>query len=352
MTSKPFIAQKYYFYIVLLPLFFFISSCNLNKNNKVLDLSDSKVEVNIARFEKKFIAIDTNTLIRSLKTLRAEDSVFFDTYTIPMMRFGPITDTVSPSILYFKEFFTNKDVRALHDSVSLVFNDLNNIETELAEAFKYFQHYFPKKKLPKVVSVVSEFSYNAVTFDSTYLVFSLDMYLGKDFTFYQSIDLPAYKTQRFSKEYMVPNGMEVLYQEYFVKEDILKTRPLIYEMIEKGKKLYFLECMMPLKEKHILIGYTPEQLKWCESAEADIWAFYNEEDLFYSKNYMEHKKHVDDGPKTAGMPKEAPGNVGSWLGWQIVNQYMKNSGDAVSLSQLINTSPETIMNKSKYKPNN
>jgi len=70
----------------------------------------------------------------------------------------------------------------------------------------------------------------------------------------------------------------------------------------------------------------------------------------YSKDYMEHKKHVSDGPKTAGMPKEAPGNVGSWVGWQIVNQYMKNSKGKVSLKQLLKTDPKTIMAKSKYKP--
>ena len=106
-------------------------------------------------------------------------------------------------------------------------------------------------------------------------------------------------------------------------------------MIEKGKKLYFLESMMPEKEKHILIGYTAEQLNWCETSEGEIWAFYNEKDLFYTKNYMEHKKHVDDGPQTSGMPKEAPGNVGTWIGWQIVNQYMKNADGKVSLAMLL-----------------
>lgn len=324
--------------------------CEWNKNNKIIDLSASKLKISIDRFEKKFQSLDTSHMIASLNVLRNEDSLFFDTYTLQMMRFGKVADTMSPVILSIEEFLKNKNVQELHDTVSLAFNNMEPLKTELTEAFKYFQHYFPEKQLPKVRTVVSEFGYNAVTFDSTYLVFGLDMYLGKNFKYYSSFDFPSYIIKRFEKEYMVPNAMEVLYLEYFGRNELLETNALLYEMIEKGKKMYFLESMMPKKEKHLLIGYSKEQLDWCEDSESDIWAFYNEKDLFYTKNYMEHKKHIDDGPKTAGMPKEAPGNVGSWVGWQIVNQYMENAKGKVSLKELLKTDAETIMNKSKYKP--
>lgn len=342
--------QKYYNLFALFMFSVLFYQCEWNKNSKILDLSDSNLEISINRFEKKFEALDTNNLINSLHKLRAEDSIFFDTYTIQMMRFGKITDTVSPVTKSIRTFLTNKNVQELHDSVALAFENTEAIKEELTEAFKYFGHYFPQKQLPKIMTVVSEFGYNAVTFDSTYLVFGLDMYLGKNFKYYGSFDFPNYIIKRFEKQYMVPNAMEVIYLEYFGRNELEETKALLYEMIEKGKKLYFLESMMPPKEKHLLVAYTKEQLQWCEDSEVDIWAFYNEKDLFYSKNYMEHKKHIGDGPKTAGMPSEAPGNVGSWLGWQIVNQYMENSQGKVSLPELLLTDAETIMNKSKYKP--
>lgn len=334
--------------VIMLSILFY--QCEWNKNTKIIDLNSSNLEISIDRFEKKFESLDTNNLIVSLNTLRDEDTLFFDMYTIQMMRFGKVSDTMSPVIISIKEFLANENVRELYDSVAVSFEDIDPIKAELTEAFKYFQYYFPNKQLPKVSTVVSEFGYNAVTFDSTYLVFGLDMYLGKNFKYYSSFDFPFYIIKRFEKQYMVPNAMEVIYLEYFGRNELQETKALVYEMIEKGKKLYFLESMMPKKEKNILIGYTKEQLKWCEDSESDIWAFYNEKDLFYTKNYMEHKKHIDDGPKTAGMPSEAPGNVGSWVGWQIVNQYMKNADGSISLEQLLHTDAETIMNKSKYKP--
>lgn len=340
-------SQRYYFLLTLIVSLLFV---NCNKNNKILDLSSTDLEIDINRYENKFFALDTNNLISSLQELRKEDSAFFDFYTIQMMRFGRITDTVSPVILSIDEFLTNKNVLELRDTVSHTFSDTEPLKAELTEALKYFKHYFPNKQIPEIRTVISEFGYNAVSLDSTYLVFGLDMYLGKDFKYYGSFDFPNYVIKRFEKEYMVPNAMEVIYKQYFEGSELSNTKALVYAMIEKGKKLYFLESMMPEKEKNIIIGYTPEQLIWCEDSEADIWAFYNEKDLFYTKNYMEHKKHVDDGPKTAGMPKGAPGNVGSWVGWQIVNQYMENAEGKVSLPQLLNTDAETIMNKSKYKP--
>lgn len=340
-------SQRYYFLLILIVSLLF-ASCN--KNTKLLDHSGTDLEIDINRYEKKFFALDTNNLIQSLKELRNEDTAFFDFYTIQMMRFGRFTDTVSPVILSIDEFLTNKNVLELRDTVSNTFKDLEPIKEELIEAFKYFKHYFPNKQLPEIRTVISEFGYNAVSLDSTYLVFGLDMYLGKNYKYYGSFDFPNYIIKRFEKQYMVPNAMEVIYKQYFEDSELSNTKALVFSMIENGKKLYFLESMMPEKDKNLLIGYTKKQLTWCEESEADIWAFYNEMDLFYSKNYMEHKKHIDDGPKTAGMPKEAPGNVGSWVGWQIVNQYMENAEGKVSLVQLLATDAETIMNKSRYKP--
>ena len=339
--------QRYYlFFILSISLFF----ANCNKNNKILDLSSIDLEIDINRYEKKFFALDSNNLIFSLQELRKEDSVFFDFYTIQVMRFGKITDTVSPVILSIDEFLTNKNVQELRDIVNNTFSNLAPLKIELTAALKYFKYYFPNKQIPEIRTIISEFGYNAVSLDSTYLVFGLDMYLGKDFKYYGSFDFPNYIIKRFEKDYMVSNAMEVIYKQYFEESELLNTKALVYAMIEHGKKLYFLESMMPEKDKHLLIGYTKKQMAWCEESEADIWAFYNEQDLFYSKNYMEHKKHVEDGPQTSGMPKEAPGNVGSWVGWQIVNQYMKNAQEKVSLAQLLKTDAETIMNKSKYKP--
>jgi len=322
-----------------------------NKDTKIIDVSQIDLQIDITRYDKIFFEKNNpDNLIASLQSLRAEDSLFFDFYTIQVMNFGKISDTVGPVLYSIKEFLTNEAVFDLRDTVNYKFENLNKFSKELTEAFKHFKYYFPNKSLPKVYIINSEFSYNAVMLDSTILALALDMYLGQNYPYYYSFDFPYYIIKRFEQEYMVPNCMEVIYNEYFGPDDMRETEALVYAMIENGKKLYFLECMQPKKPKHILIGFSKEQYKWCQKEEPEIWKFYNEMDLFYSKDYMEHRRHANDGPTTLGMPPEAPGNVGSWVGWQIVNQYMKNAGENVSLQELLKTKPETILAKSKYKP--
>lgn len=328
-----------------------LGSCEFfNKNNKKIDVSGIELDFVIDRFEEDFFHADTNDLFESLNAVRNVDSVFFDFYSVQVMRFGQISDSLTPTMMDLHHFFTNPYVRGLYDTVQLHYEDVSSLESELHEALKHFKHYFPKKPIPQVKTIISEFGYNVVGLDSTYLAISLDMYLGKNYMYYGSFDFPYYIVQRFEPEYIVPNTMEVLYKAYYAPDELADTDALIHAMIEKGKMYYFMECMQPEKPKHFLIGYTPEQLEWCESDEGEIWKFYNEHDLFYSKNYMDHTRHIGEGPMTAGMPEQAPGNVGGWVGWRIVNQYMETAGKDLSLAELMATPASTILTKSNYKP--
>lgn len=326
-------------------------SCDLfTKNTKKIDVSDIELSLDIERFDQSFFDVDTNDLYRSLAEVRSEDSSFFDFYTVNVMRFGPISDTLSPTMIDLQNFFSNPYVLGLYDTVQKHYGDISPIHQELSEALKHYKYYFPKRELPVFKTMISEFGYNAVALDSAYIAISLDMYLGKDYMYYGSFDFPYYIIRRFEPEYIVPNTMEVLYNAYYAPDELAETDALIHAMIEKGKLYYFKESMQPEKAKHLLIGYTEEQFDWCAEAEGEIWKFYNEHDLFYSKNYMEHSRHIGEGPLTAGMPEQAPGNVGSWVGWQIVNQYMEKAGEGISLAELLETPPATILAKSNYKP--
>ena len=66
---------------------------------------------------------------------------------------------------------------------------------------------------------------------------------------------------------------------------------------------------------------------------------------------MDQKRYLDEGPATAGMPAEAPGNIGAWIGLQIVNKFMKETGHKISLQDLVSKyDAKAILNKAKYRP--
>jgi hypothetical protein len=53
----------------------------------------------------------------------------------------------------------------------------------------------------------------------------------------------------------------------------------------------------------------------------------------------------------AGLSEESPGNIGTWVGWQIVKAYAAQHPD-MTVEQIVNDKkePQQILQESKYKP--
>ena len=62
-------------------------------------------------------------------------------------------------------------------------------------------------------------------------------------------------------------------------------------------------------------------------------------------------RYVMDGPSATGMPSDSPGNIGAWLGLQIVEAYMNEHPD-MTLPELVDApiDAQRFLLESKYKP--
>jgi hypothetical protein len=126
-------------------------------------------------------------------------------------------------------------------------------------------------------------------------------------------------------------------------------KPLVQQMVQRGKRLYILSKLLPKTEEYQLIGYTATQLKDSYGHEAVIW------DLFIQNNYLQVsdkniiKNYIGESPKTQELGEASPGDIGSFAGWQIVKKYMAKN-PKTTLQQLITMDPNTIFQEAKYKP--
>ena len=60
--------------------------------------------------------------------------------------------------------------------------------------------------------------------------------------------------------------------------------------------------------------------------------------------------YLNDGPFTAEVSQDAPGRLGVWLGWRIVESYMEHN-EEVSLQELLaEGDAQKILELSFYKP--
>jgi hypothetical protein len=124
--------------------------------------------------------------------------------------------------------------------------------------------------------------------------------------------------------------------------------PLIEQMVEKGKYWWLLDQVLPETADSIKTGFTQKQLNWCFSNEGLIWNFFLQNDLFSIDPDL-IKNYIGDGPNTQGMPESSPGNIGQWVGWQIVKKWQSQNPN-ISPDQVMKTSPKKIFEEAKYKP--
>lgn len=316
---------------------------------KVPDVSHIPINVTIDRFDEQLFDIDTNNVLAGIKLLNSTYPEFMPVYVKEIMNFGPLADTNLLLEPQMRQFLTNKDFRGLQDSVEVHFADIKPLEKDLTQAFRLTKYYLPAFHSPTVISFISAIgNYAAFTVDSI-LAIGLDMHMGADFPIYRMLpDYPEYVLRRFTPENITTNVMKVLQQkDYPLRDENVK---LIERLIDLGKQQYFLEKVLPEVPENIRLGYTKEQLKYCNENEEMIWQHFVQNKLLYTSDWQDIVRYTAEAPSTQGMPGEVPGQVGIFTGYRIVQKYMEKHPD-VTLEKLLGTKDVMqIFNEAKYRP--
>jgi hypothetical protein len=245
-------------------------------------------------------------------------------------------------------FLTAPQVRSLNDTVQKYYADLRWLEKDLNQMFRYYRYYFPEKPLPQVVTMVSEFATDAFTAGDSLCGIGLDLFLGEGFPGYDPDIFPYYMRRQFKREYIAVRLAKALAQNC---TDVPPGPRLIDQMLRNGKQLYITDLLLPKVADSLKMGYTRAQMEGCYFNEGEAWSLLLKEKLLYSTDYAKYRKLVEPSPSAAPvLPQEAPGEIGNWLGWQIVKAYMKRNPQT-SLQQLIHmTDAQAFLEKARYKP--
>ncbi|SHF99121.1 protein involved in gliding motility GldB [Flavobacterium fluvii] len=236
--------------------------------------------------------------------------------------------------------------RELYTEVQKKYSNFELIQNELETLFKHIKYNFPKTKTPKVITVISEMDYNnKVIYADSLLIISLELYLGKEHKFYQ---FPNYLKQNFEEKQMMP---DVVSSFALNKISPVTDKTLLSQMIYFGKELYLKDLLLPDYSDADKMGYTSEQIKWCEENESYMWRYFLEKEMLYSYDSKLGNRFVNPAPFSKfylEIDNESPGRVGAWIGWQMVRSYMKNND--VPIEELLKMNAKEIFEKSKYKP--
>ncbi len=325
----------------------FFAACN--RSNKI-DVSHIPVDVKIERFDRDFDAMRTKPMAQQAIYLQQKYGIFYQDFVERVLGAGSTRDTAYFASL--RQIFAGKAYLDLkHDVDSIYPGDMEQQNEELTDAFRRIKYYFPKKNLPKVYAYFSGFQAQTSLGDG-YIGIGLDLFLGNS-RFYPALveSFPRYISRRFNPANIAPRVIEGIAREDMFQEND-NDRSLLAKMIYNGKILYFMDKTLPDVADSIKIGYTTQQLKWCEDNQSNIWAYFLEENLLYETDFQKIQTFLNEAPFTPGLGEKndsAP-KLGVWTGWQIVREYM-NRHSEVTLPQLMAmTDAQKILNDSKYRP--
>jgi hypothetical protein len=332
--------------------FIILIACHNKKGSP--DVSSVKMDIKWERFDKDFFSIDSNNVLPGLTRLHQQYPLLTTIFLQNIL--GLDSATTLPGV---KRFLHQSQF--IDDTVKTVFKNTDGLVNDFQKAFQFVKYYFPNYKSPRIITVLGPIDGLAQKSSGStpdflgpdFLGISLQFYLGRNFSVYQDpffIDnvAPAYRSRRFSKEYIVADALQLVVDDLF--RDSSSGKPLVEQMIEKGKQWWLLDKFLPGTADSLKTGYTQEQLDWCNANEGLIWSYLIKNEDIYSINPTTIQTYIGEGPFTQGFPQDlSPGNIGQWIGWQIVKKFAsENSG--LRPEEVMRTEAKKILEEAKYKP--
>ena len=305
-----------------------------------------KVEIDVVRFDTALLHVRTDSTYTDLSRLYKEYPRFMPMYVEDILGLD-CTDTALLSELYAD--FLQDTVMGFAQTNQVVlqkFADIEDIEEELTVGFTRLHYLYPEWPMPEIYFFVSGFNASVYSYENMYAA-GVDMYLGSEYAYYNQV-VYNYQKTTMDRRYLAGDVLNFYIMQHMPYTS--KTVRLLDFIIFRGKQMYLLAQLLPEATEAEVIGYSEEQWDWCEKFEKEIWyRIMDKRDLFKTEQ-MVLTSYLNDGPFTAEISQEAPGRIGIWVGWRIVDSYMRHNPE-VSIQQLMDEADaQKILEYSYYKP--
>ena len=335
---------------ILLVLCIILPGCT--KKNKSVEVAKPKlteeqvktaknIDINISRYEQDLFNMDTRNMAAGFKAL-------YGKYPENIIANGAWNNTAM--LQSIKGFVSDPVIKEIYKDTEAKYADLSDFENIITPALTLYLTHFPNEKVPDFCTLVSgiDFQMPSVFGYENTIFICLDMYMGKGYKQYAQAGMPKYIAARCEKKYMATDCFSKALVYKHLPDKTLIT--LLDNMIYTGKKMLFTQTMFPNVEPQDILGYTKEQYNWAVSHESSVWHYLVEKNLVYDKSEDVARRMVDESPFTRDFGNDSPGRIGVFIGFQIVQSYMKTHPGTTLKDLMKMTDSQKILKESGYKP--
>ena len=330
--------MKRLFYVCLIIIF--ISCSKSASYKKKLNVPYQKMEpqeVEILEYNKALFSIDTANFEEEIRLMAPK---FKDLL-------GDSLDFID--MMFLKDFVTDTFIMKINELVEETFPNPDMVSGKVQGVYQHLNYYYPEIKMPPTYTYVSGINYEngPVMISPETVMISLDFYLNNKDLVYDKVGMPRYVSRRCQPAALTRDLAEAIYYSYIFMD--IKAKSVLKEMIDRGKKYYFIEAMDPTLNDSILLGYSSRQMEWAQDNEGQIWATIVGNNMLYANGFEQYRVLFNDGPFTASFSENAPARLGDFIGLQIVRSFMSNNDEALQ-DFMEHTDYQDIFQRSQYKP--
>lgn len=326
-------------YIIGVLLILIVSCTESEGYKKKLKVPFKKLEpqeVEIIEFNKALFALDTANFEEEYRALLPKyPEILFD---------NPDEQEIS----YMKSFVTDTFLIRINELVNETFPDIELVADEVKGVYQHFKYYFPDWIVPPTFTYVSGDYYNRpIGIGDESIMIGLDFYLSNKDLVYDKVGLPRYISRRCQPFSLTRDLAEAFY--YQCQGSRINQKSVLAEMIEQGKRLYFIEALDPSLPDSIILGYSAQQMAWADENEGQVWATVVGNDMLFNNDLKQRRMLFNDGPFTSAFAEQAPARLGEYVGLKIVRSFMSNNDETLT-TLLKMTDYQDILQRSGYKP--
>ena len=327
----------------LLIVFFGTLSCS--KGPRPPKVDHISVQVNVTPFYEDLFSFPYDSIKENLPYLEEKYGDYFVKYCTSVIGTGHPTE--KGFIHNMKTFLSYEPNQEVLDSVRAIFGNTESLKEDLEESFKYYKYYFSESIEPNIYLHISGFNQSVVV-DSTWLSVSVEKYLGADCIFYEWLSIPVYLRRGMIPEKVVPDIFKAMAMSDHPYD--VSTDHLLNQMVYQGKILYFVSQMNPFLKDTLLFNYSSDQLKWVRKNEANMWASMVEKKHLFSTDRMTIQRYLGDSPFTYFFGQDSPGQTGQYLGYRIVESFMKKHPEVALSDLMMMKDGQELFTQSRYRP--
>ncbi len=318
--------------------------------SSIFSCSDSSKECVEAPPVSEAVNLETEDLTLTIQNLSSKDqlvellranTVLRDQF---LLRADYPDDSTFLNNLYQR--FTNPYFDSLYLETKKVFANIDPLVAEFEEAFTNLHYYYPDMPIPRIQFVITGLDSDLYVSDSLIIV-GLDYYLGSGAKYRPQ--MYEYILRQYSPQNIVPSVMLLYGIDARTNATNMNDKTVLADMVAYGKSYYFAKHMLPCKPDSIFMNYTADEIAGSRKNQDLIWFRLVEDKVLYSTANQMKQRYLGERPKTIEVGPECPGRIAQWVGWQIVNSYMKNN-EEITLPQLMEMdNADKLFKESKYK---